>query len=1051
MSLTAPRAGARALALAFLATAGCAASASAAEKTVTYVSDGSSQSQSWVVPTGITEVGVVAVGGKGGSGMLNSNRQLGAPGGWGARVEGTLAVTPGQTLYLVPGGSGLDGCEPIFGTGGGFNGGGDGGTSGCRGGGGGGASDIRLCASDADSCDAADDPLGRILVAAGGGGGGSSYEELTGTGGNAEQTGGSTSSPRGTAGGGTAGTASAGGTGGSRGDTGFDGEPSPSTDGALATGGTGGTGHVGGLTGGGGGGGGLYGGGGGGSANYYGGGGGGGSNLVPDGFTASVDDSATPRIELTFAVGPPATVSAPTFNPATLPADGRAETTASVTVRDDHGTTLDDLTVTFTSTDSGQSIGAAVAEGDGKYTATIGASTTPGTPTITATVTGTEVSNHAQLRLLAPPAVTSPADGTPVLDSLDGPGTVTVAGTADVEAVNVDLYCFNDGSYTSLDSDVPVTDGTWTAEDVELPEGTGPEAPCRLTAAVAGFDPNGTPGVPQGPRLRRLALSVDDFGTGARAYDAYAVGLEGAVRIWTLGGCGMALETYRPDPAFDRTQLSCAGGGLESEPYDVSADEEAPAFAVDGHPAFTPDLVLRGNAIDDSYDADDRPELNLTPSLAEDGSLVVTEESRLARCTGSDDIAPGDMDECGGFADSGIAVTVTTTVSPEGTHVRRELAFRSTDGQPHAFAFTLGQQPDSEDVEFRLPGATGFTPAVEGGAIAWPADPQTIVVRSTDDPETDPSVYVTASTAPIRARFGEEGLIVTRYTRAVPATGSARLAFTYETTTDADEGDLAATAARGGYTPSVNVTSPETGTVTEAATAVVTGASDDENGPMTVTVAGEDVAVAEDGTWSHEVALTEGENTIPVVGTNVYGTIDEDSVTITRVTPDTGGGEGGGGGGSNGGGSNGGGSGGGTTTTTTTPPPTATNPAPKPPVANPPASPSPLGAVTVGSKFTLRAITTSGVPAKIAVSVAGSTVTGELLGPSGLMAKNAVLGRVVVKKAKRGTLRITVKPSKKAAKALKKRKKVVLTLRITVKPPNGGKARTVSRKLTVRR
>jgi hypothetical protein len=138
--------------------------------TCTYAFTGAQQE--FVVPSGVSAVDVVAIGGVGGSGLTPAD--LAQP----ARVTGTLDVLPGSTLYVLVGGNGGDASEAEDGAtavGGapGWNGGGWGGeartSAGNRsesGAGGGGASDVRTV-SDAEpgTLDS------RVLVAAGSGGG----------------------------------------------------------------------------------------------------------------------------------------------------------------------------------------------------------------------------------------------------------------------------------------------------------------------------------------------------------------------------------------------------------------------------------------------------------------------------------------------------------------------------------------------------------------------------------------------------------------------------------------------------------------------------------------------------------------------------------------------------------------------------------------------------------------------------------------------------------------------------------------------------------------
>ncbi len=101
---------------------------------------------SWTVPSGVTSLTVDLYGAQGGSG--------GSAGGRGGRVQGTLAVTPGATIYIYVGGQS------------GYNGGGAAGT----GAGatlsafpGGGATDIRIGGQTLNN---------RVVVAGGGGGAG---------------------------------------------------------------------------------------------------------------------------------------------------------------------------------------------------------------------------------------------------------------------------------------------------------------------------------------------------------------------------------------------------------------------------------------------------------------------------------------------------------------------------------------------------------------------------------------------------------------------------------------------------------------------------------------------------------------------------------------------------------------------------------------------------------------------------------------------------------------------------------------------------------------
>lgn len=86
--------------------------------------------------------------------------------------------------------------------------------------------------------------------------------------------------------------------------------------------------------------------------------------------------------------------------------------------------------------------------------------------------------------------------------------------------------------------------------------------------------------------------------------------------------------------------------------------------------------------------------------------------------------------------------------------------------------------------------------------------------------------------------------------------------------------------------PVLNVTSPTEGLVTNNATVTVSGTTNDAtSSPVTLKVNEQVVEVEENGSWSTEVTLSEGQNTITIVATDAAGR----ETTVTRhVTLDTG-------------------------------------------------------------------------------------------------------------------------------------------------------------------
>ena len=310
--------------LVLVAVIGCvlAPAAAAAAAPATFVFTGAEQT--YTVPAGVTSLQVVAVGAPGGAGFSNAAPGVGGAGADGATATATLAVTPGEGLYVEVGGAGgtADGT-------GGFNGGGAGSS---LGGGGGGASDVRTVSCGSPCAISGTATLAsRLVVAAGGGGGGGAFDIGAGGAG-----GGTTASSAGLpgadgqsvgllcpGGGGSGATSAAGGTGGTL----FNGLGCDMGTGSAGTAGTLGQGGAAGFgsDSGGGGGGGYYGGGGGaGGAPGGGGGGGGGSSFDPSGVGFAPDTSGVPSVTITPT--PPAVAQ---VTPLTLSFPTQAQSTVS--------------------------------------------------------------------------------------------------------------------------------------------------------------------------------------------------------------------------------------------------------------------------------------------------------------------------------------------------------------------------------------------------------------------------------------------------------------------------------------------------------------------------------------------------------------------------------------------------------------------------------------------------------------------------------------------------------------------------------------------------
>jgi len=261
----------------------------------------------FIVPAGVSDVTVTAIGAQGGAGYDGGCYANGA------EVNGTLAVTAGETLYVEVGGLGGD-SDASANPAGGSNGGGTGGSGGFANraaGGGGGASDVRTLPA-ADGLSPVDS---RLLVAGGGGGGGDSYAGCSGGVGGATPAAGNGAGAGPSSGGdygGGAGSSTAGGVAGASSDA--SGSVCPaSMAGVLGAGGAGADGGAAQCNTGGGGGGGYYGGGGGGSGDTGAGGGAGSNYVEPSGTGVSIITAgqASGEVTITPVAAPTAQIISP--------------------------------------------------------------------------------------------------------------------------------------------------------------------------------------------------------------------------------------------------------------------------------------------------------------------------------------------------------------------------------------------------------------------------------------------------------------------------------------------------------------------------------------------------------------------------------------------------------------------------------------------------------------------------------------------------------------------------------------------------------------------
>lgn len=812
-----------------------APAASAADRTATFAPTG--EPQSFVVPPGVTELGVTATGASGGVGRSRKTA------GRGATVRGRLTgLAPGQTLTVVVGTAGTLAGGP------GFNGGG-----GAQYGGGGGASDVRWCAPDADGCDT----LGSRLVVAAGGGGTGGGGGATNSGGDAGSAGTGVSGPcDGSAAGGGAASPTAGGTGG-----GIVAAPAGAagTAGSLGLGGHGGIASAFGNAVGGGGGGGVYGGGGGGTTGACGAGGGGGSNLVPADGTAVVEASATPTVQLAYAAGAATSFGALTLSRTAIVANGRERTQASVTVLDDAGRALPGETVMFSADVSGVAVGPTTDHGDGTYTADIVA-TEPQTARIAVSSSAFDAPKSTDLLVRAVPTaeVTAPTSGLGGLRTLQGsPSLARVAGTAEAGIDAVTIGCrAPDGTFETGRDDVPVVDGRFEATAVD----TGLfAAACRLIAVNAAVDrrPANLEGA-RGPGLRFPKFVAPRAADGVEWYEVRWPGTVASSTVQDPDRC--ALES----PVADGTRIggfTCPNGWQEPR-----------VVTIDGAPAYGAGTFGYNGS---TFDGLTVPRFTVTATPQEDGSIVVTDRSAMVGC--EDGRRLFTSPRCPALRDSGVERTSETRIEADGLTVRRVVTYRAVDGREHRIEVQADGFPASAATAWRLPGSADYG-AFAGGDAVDLAPGVAAVAGRTDGGYA----AVVHRPAPGRVRaHGGGGYDASWTERTVRPGAPASYGTILASRPEGADLDRFVQTQLPGRRPALDVAEPDQ---VDGPVARVTGTAVGDEG-VTVDVSGTPAAVGDDGRFAVEVPVPVGRTRLIVRATDGFGLGVEREVVVTRLAP----------------------------------------------------------------------------------------------------------------------------------------------------------------------
>jgi Glucodextranase, domain B/PASTA domain len=526
---------------------------------------------------------------------------------------------------------------------------------------------------------------------------------------------------------------------------------------------------------------------------------------------------------------------------------------------------------------------------------------------------------------------TSDSSGTPpnsrYLISYDNqPTTLAVTGTAPgaVPGERVDVVCYFGASsqFKSLVNSLVVkADGTFasltgTAAPVLsaiIPSDGG--RPCRLRAVPHNGAGTGDKSVFAGPDLAvsetALLPTISGGPNNGTAYDFFVNGVSftgtaawkapGTPVLPGVGGCGgpYAAEV---DPAFNlgTYPINCAGSLFGDDLGTWGGRSEV---VIDGRNAYDPaaaqGLIPRTGGLDNgSQDLPGFPPpvnvaVDFDPSSGQISSRAI---ESFVSCHGADPYKPLTTATCPSFDRTGVTLTRVTTTSDGGRVITQTDTWSSTDGNSHSldllyddFAGVFGNADGERGWQF--PGQSGFTQYAADASVPAPgAAPGSILLRTNiSAPDGDPGQgygAITFGQAPAGLRFAGPSELEEHQLLTVPAGGTTSLSYVYSIALSLADVNGLAMAAQDRFQPAaMQITSPAGGTTVSTANVTLTGTAFAGSGINSVVVGGQAVPVAPGGTWSAQVPLSPGANTITALATDGAGATTQAQVTVVYQPP----------------------------------------------------------------------------------------------------------------------------------------------------------------------
>jgi hypothetical protein len=481
-------------------------------------------------------------------------------------------------------------------------------------------------------------------------------------------------------------------------------------------------------------------------------------------------------------------------------------------------------------------------------------------------------------------------------DSAD-PQSVHITGTAQTDDANasdsVNIICVaSRSSFTTL-GNLPVQgDGSFSG-DVSYPADVTSNfraATCTLRAVDPSSHDAGWANF-TGPISSFGSVDTYQVGGGgpnaATTYDwdLYTSQPGGGADYESAGDCGIDYSWLYQNGTVGAYSASYYSGPWDCNGYFWEYDGGlygGSGVSVGGHNAYLPYGAENINS-----NGAGMPAASLTQHVdPSTGVMTATETDQLAYCANADEsINDSPNPGCDHWTLAPVTLTRTYTEDHNGRQITMNDQWQSTDGADHPVR--LQYVEDLNYCYIQLPGESKASNCTHsaGDEPTLPATaPATIYAYNyPDEPINDnQSGGLTYMDRPDRIVFNGQYSLTRIYNRTVPASGALTEKTVYSSGMSQNEAAALAQAAQGATSsPILAITSPAPNAVLGTSLAAVTGTASDDQPLASIKVNGITTPVNGDGTWSQQIPLNPGPNTITAVATDSGGNATTVSETVT--------------------------------------------------------------------------------------------------------------------------------------------------------------------------